>query len=162
MALISAIPVIGSVVDIVNNIDTLAHMSNILGSEHHKDTKENHMFEAYALMQRVGEMMGIFKKAQTATYIDKYVEEHPLDKTMVGRIARNSGLTRDQVITAFKQINALTFIADYHPDGLGPLFYERPAVRVVFESSLVEQHPPIIVAYYTIIPDQRRNQNSTI
>ena len=160
--LISAIPVIGSVVDIVNNIDTLAHMSNILGSEHHKDTKENHMFEAYALMQRVGEMMGIFKKAQTAAYIDKYVEEHPLDKTMVGRIARNSGLTRDQVITAFKQINALKFIADYHPDGLGPLFYERPAVRVVFGSSLVEDHPPIVVAYYTIIPDQRRNQNSTI
>ena len=60
MALISAIPVIGSVVDIVNNIDTLAHMSNILGSEHHKDTKENHMFEAYALMQRVGEMMDAF------------------------------------------------------------------------------------------------------
>lgn len=159
---IGAIPIIGGILDTVNSVDTLAHMSNILGDKYQRNTKENLMVQRYTTDQLIGEAMGVYDKSQMNAYIEKYREMHPEDNTTVGMIARRSGLSKDQVITAFRQINALLFIADYHPDGLGPLFFEEPATQITLESSSSETHQNMVsIIYNSTISDRKRAQNIT-
>lgn len=158
---ISAIPVIGSIIDVVNGVDMLAHMGRILGYEYHTNSKLNQMAEHYVHDQRIAEAMGAIQKSQVTAYIEKYYEEHPTDNTMIGKIARLSGLTKEQVATSFKQINALNFIASYRPDGLGPLFFEHPSVEITLESSS-DYRPAIVgILYCPMAFESQKAQNIT-
>ncbi len=130
-AVLGAIPIIGGIIDTVNGIDVLGHLANILGFKYQTNTKQNHMCERYAGDQQIGEMMGYYDKSKTAAYTEKYYKEHPLDNSPTGVIARFSGLTKEQVEKSIAQVNALMFVADYHPDGLGPLEkQEKPEVTI--------------------------------
>ena len=130
-AILGAIPIIGGIIDTINGLDVLGHLANILGFKYHTNTKQNHMCERYAGDQQLGEMMGYYDKSKTAVYTEKYYKEHPLDNSPTGVIARFSGLTKEQVEKSIAQVNALMFVADYHPDGLGPLEkQEKPEVTI--------------------------------
>ena len=132
---LSATPVIGGIIDTVNNVNTMAHMSNILGYKYTEDTEENHLCERYMLDQEIGVAMGVYKESQVAVYMKEYREKHPLDNSTLGIIARRTGQTKEEARKVLAQMNALIFIANYEPEGLGPLFYEEPKVELTIEST---------------------------
>ena len=134
-AFLGAVPIVGGFIDAFNNANVLAHLKNILGSKYTEDTTQNHMCERYTLDQRMGESMGIYEKSQTAIYTEKYLKEHPLDNSPLGIIARRSGLTKEEVKKDIAMINGMLFVAEYNPEGLGPLVIEEKKPEVVFEST---------------------------
>ncbi len=159
-AILGAIPIVGGLIDIANNGNKLNHMGNILGYKYTEDTKQNHMCERYALDQRMGESMGVYDKSQTAIYTENYLKEHPLDNSPLGIIARRSGLSKEEVKKDIAMVNALLFVADYNPEGLGPLVIEERKPEVVFEST--ENYMYIIgIIQNPARIEEKRNQNIT-
>ena len=124
-AIIGAIPVGGSIIDIINNTDKAEHIDQILGSQYTGETLENDMAERYSQDQDMGVAFGAYDESQTAVYIKKYYEKHPLDNSMEGIIARLSGLSKEEVIADLEFVNTYTFIAQYEPAGLGPVVIEE-------------------------------------
>ncbi len=159
-AVIGAIPVIGGFIDFVQDISKVRYLGRILGFEYHTDTVENHMCERWALDQSLGTEMGAYDKNQTNAYLDKYYEKHPLDNSIMGIVARRSGLTKDQVQTALAQINALLFVADYNPTNLGPLELIEPESKITFEFKDDYQYY-IGIIYYPMVVEVKRSQNIT-
>lgn len=47
---------------------------------------------------------------------NEYFDEHPLDNSYEGIIARYSGMTKDDVIAALELMEGLTYLANYHPE----------------------------------------------
>ena len=72
------------------------------------------------------ENMGLVEKSSVTAFLEDYYEEHPLDNSFEGILARKTGLTKENVIATLDTINYLTFIADYDPDGYYPLNYQAP------------------------------------
>ncbi len=159
-SVLGAVPVVGGILDIVTESTKYAHMDEILGYRFHTDTKENHMCERYVLDQRLGEAMEVYEKSQAMEYLDRYYKEHPLDNSIMGIVARRSGLTKDEVKTALAQANALLFIADYDPTNLGPLELIEPEVKITFNEN---QNYQLIIGtiYYSTIYEVKRSQNFT-
>lgn len=159
-ALLGAIPIVGGLIDAFNNAEILAHLKNILGSKYTEDTTQNHMCERYVLDQRMGEAMGVYDKSQTAIYTENYLKEHPLDNSPLGIIARRSGLTKDEVKKSIAMVNALLFVSEYNPEGLGPLLIEEKERNVLVEST--EDYVHVIgVLHNSTTSEEKRNQNIT-
>lgn len=159
-ALLGAIPIVGGLIDAFNNAEILAHLKNILGSKYTEDTTQNHMCERYVLDQRMGEAMGVYDKSQTAIYTENYLKEHPLDNSPLGIIARRSGLTKDEVKKSIAMVNALLFVSEYNPEGLGPLLIEEKERNVLVEST--EDYVYVIgVLHNSTVSEEKRNQNTT-
>ena len=159
-ALLGAVPIVGGLIDAFNNAEILAHLKNILGSKYTEDTTRNHMCERYVLDQRMGEAMGIYDKSQTAIYTENYLKEHPLDNSPLGIIARRSGLTKDEVKKSIAMVNALLFVSEYNPEGLGPLLVEEKERNVLVEST--EDYVYVIGALHnSTTSEEKRNQNIT-
>ena len=151
---------LGGIVDSLNGIDELIHMKRILASEYTEDTFENHLCERYIGDQEYGVAMGIYEQSQVAVYLENYNKEHPKDNTPLGVMARRTGQTNEEALSMLKKMNALIFIANYNPEGLGPLFYEEPKVELVIEST--EEKVTIIGANYNdICVDGRKDQTIT-
>ena len=67
------------------------------------------------------ENMGLIEKSSVTAYLDKYYEEHPLDNSYEGILARRYGLTKDQVIAYLDKLEYLAKIAEYDPTGKAPI-----------------------------------------
>jgi len=159
-SILGAIPVVGGLIDVINDVTKYENADRILGSKYTEDTEENHMCERYALDQRLGVAMGIYEENQVSVYAEKYLNEHPLDNSPLGIIARRSGLTKDEVQKDIAMINGLLFIADYNPEGLGPFVLDIPQVTI--ESTGGEKHPQVISVFINIITDTKNRRSQTI
>ncbi len=159
-ALLGVTPVIGGAIDTINNITKAMNVTRILGSYYTEDTEENHLCERYMLDQELGVAMGVYEKNQAVAYMEDYRKEHPLDNSMLGFIARRTGQTKEQARAVLAQMNALIFIANYEPEGLGPLFYQEPKVELTIESTENFTHVIGIIHINSFVSD-KKNQKIT-
>ena len=65
--------------------------------------------------------MGLIEKSSVTAYLEKYYEEHPLDNSYEGILARRSGLTKEQVIAYLDELDYLAKISEYDPTGKTPI-----------------------------------------
>ena len=157
---INATPYIGSMFSILSYSNTALHVGNILGSKWTADTRENHIYERYAQDQRIGAAMGIYDRSQVSAYIEDYYKEHPQDNSMLGIIARRSGLTKEEVEKNIAMINGIIFASNYNPEGLGPFFVKKTDNMVTIESTeKITRIIGIVNNYH--ISSQKRSQNVT-
>lgn len=93
------------------------------------DNEQAKQFAGYVLYDEVSSLLdgGVSK---VTAYRDKYYEEHPLDNSRAGRIARISGLTKAEAEVALAYADYLTFIAKYNP-----------AERYAFGRNLMVERP---------------------
>ena len=117
------------VLDLVNSIDNAAHIPNILGGEYTDPNGENATYYNYAeqfvVQKRMREAAtGGEERSSVSVFLDKYYENHPLDNSFEGIMARYSGLSKEQVAFYMELGKELTFLADYNPDGYYPLAYK--------------------------------------
>lgn len=159
-ALLGVVPVVGGIIDTVNNVEIAQNITRILGSYYTEDTRDNHLCERYMLDQELGVAMGVYEKNQAVAYMEDYRKEHPLDNSMLGFIARRTGQTKEQARAVLAQMNALIFIANYEPEGLGPLFYVEPKVELSIESTENFMYVIGIVRNNALISD-KKNQKIT-
>ena len=123
-AAISSLPVFGDFIDIFQSAEALANVDYISGSacvarngqeESTEDWGMRKYYQRFFEDQSLAETMGIIEKSAATAFLEEYYEEHPLDNTYEGILARYSGLTKDQVVAALNFIEYADYIADYDP-----------------------------------------------
>ncbi len=65
--------------------------------------------------QSLMESMGIIEKSAVTAFIEEDQEANPLDYSYEGVLARYSGLTTDQVIAFFDELEYYEYLANYNP-----------------------------------------------
>lgn len=85
-------------------------------------------FSMYNLDQRVLYDMGIIENNSTVAFLEEYYKENPLDDSFEGKIARFSGMTKEEVSDTLALIDYYQYIANYDPSG-----------RYVFGEQVVEE-----------------------
>lgn len=144
---IGAIPIIGDTIDVVSNMDLLANIGYIGGQscvagnrvkEESVAATESPSWDTAKYYQRfiedqsLAETMGLIgedgkgKSAVTA-FLDDYYEEHPLDNSYEGILARYSGLTKDTVVALLDTLDYYNYIANY--DASTRYAFGAPAVE---------------------------------
>ena len=124
---IGALPAIGDLADFFSNKDQLAQTGwitgqNCVAGNNETDNEvgivswdENKVYQRYVEDQRLYESLEPGYNSPVTAFLDKYYEEHPLDNSYEGILARFSGLTKDQVVATLDYIDYLKYIAEYDP-----------------------------------------------
>ena len=141
-AIIGAIPIVGDGFDIVSNEAKLNNFPWISGeacvignkseSEGYKrglDWNETKKYQRFIEDQRLAEAEGIIKESAVTKFLAKYYEEHPVDTSYEGLLARYSGLTKDNVETTLAFLELSVWVADYNPAGLAPYGNKKEMIR---------------------------------
>lgn len=72
-------------------------------------------YSMYNLDQRVLYDMGIIENNSTVSFLEEYYKENPLDDSFEGRIARFSGMTKEEVSDTLALIEYYNFVENYDP-----------------------------------------------
>ena len=154
---IGAVPVIGDIVDVVQNSQALANIGYVSGEscvargtttatasldEYETDAYKNFVtgsaatpnwnqakyYQRFIEDQSLAESMGLIDQSAVTAFLDEYYEQNPLDNTYEGILARYSGLTKDTVVALLDIVDYGLYIADYHPEER--YAFGTPAVEV--------------------------------
>ena len=110
------------------------------------------------LNQRVLNEMGILETNSTVSFLEDYYKENPLDQSFEGKIARFSGMTKEQVSDTLAMIEYYNFVANY--DASERYAFGAPAVEMEKElkfdnENVVADNPVIILANRVVYADVR-------
>ena len=72
-------------------------------------------FSAYNLDQRVLYDMGVTETNSTVAFLEDYYEKNPLDNSFEGKIARFSGMSKEEVSDTLAVIDYFQYISEYDP-----------------------------------------------
>ena len=141
---LGSIPLVGNGADILEAASTLENAGWISG-QYCVASEDNELwndgsgvglkwYQRYLEDQNWMEAAGLIGQSSTVALLDDYYEEHPLDNSYEGTLARFSGLDRETVENALALVEYQQWVAAYDPSELGPV-----KVPEVEEVSLVEQ-----------------------
>lgn len=138
-SIVGAVPVVGDFIGILENTDTIANYGYISGEAcvvgnngdgmSVPDWDETKQYQRFVEDQRLAENMGLTEKSAVTAFLDKYYEEHPLDNSYEGILARRSGLTKENVVALLDYAEDLVFLANYNPENYYPLHTDEPSVK---------------------------------
>lgn len=110
------------------------------------DWEETKYYQRLIEDDRLALLEGHTEKSAVNDALAAYYEEHPLDNSFEGILARRSGLTKENVVATLALIDVVNFIADYEPDDLFPTPLEKS------EDSKVETAPDnVFNSYFGIL-----------
>ena len=103
------------------------------------------------------ESMGLIEESAVIAFLNEYYEEHPIDNSYEGMIARYAGMTTEEMEETLAYVEMFEWLADYHPENFGPGKSEpAPDGSYQYESNeIVAQKEQIIVGRYIIYDDLR-------
>lgn len=138
-SIVGAVPVVGDFIGILEDTNTIANYGYISGEacvvENNgdgtsvPDWDETKQYQRFVEDQRLAENMGLTEKSAVTAFLDKYYEEHPLDNSYEGILARRSGLTKENVVALLDYAEDLVFLANYNPENYYPLHTDEPSVK---------------------------------
>ncbi len=138
-SIVGAVPVVGDFIGILENTNTIANYGYISGEAcvvgnngdgtSVPDWDETKQYQRFVEDQRLAENMGLTEKSAVTAFLDKYYEEHPLDNSYEGILARRSGLTKENVVALLDYAEDLVFLANYNPANYYPLHTDEPSVK---------------------------------
>ena len=121
--LIGAIPLIGDVIEIIddeqqlNNLGYISGESCVAGNEVEAASSPNwnkaKYYQRFIEDQSLAESMGLIEKSAVTAYLEDYYKEHPLDNSYEGMLARYSGLDKDTIVALLDVIEYYNFVANY-------------------------------------------------
>ena len=180
---ISAIPVVGSLMDVYNGARVIANFGYVSGescvtgnavavqeterddgttSVETSDWSENKYYQRFIEDQRLAENMGVVEKSSVTAFLEDYYKEHPIDDSYEGVLARRSGLTKDQVIATLDVMEAIAFSQNYNPDGYAPVLYEEPTPERISMEDIYQTNMDsgiISAIFHEDTTDERRIRN---
>ena len=130
-SIVGAVPVVGDFIGVLEEANTLDNYGYISGEAcvvgndgdgiNVPDWEETKQYQRLVEDQRLAENMGLTEKSAVTAFLDKYYEEHPLDNSYEGILARRSGLTKENVIALLDYADQIVFMANYNPTNYYPL-----------------------------------------
>ena len=163
---ISATPAIGEVVDIYNNATALKYLGYVTGEvgvtknngealsvgikSGEKTTAESlglvpdwntkvKYMQRYISDQSLLEGMGLIEESAVTAALRTYYEEHPLDNSFEGVLARKTGMTKENVVIALNYMKLANFAQNYKPADYAPYAsVEDESEEVHFEENAIE------------------------
>ena len=161
----SQIPIWGGIADIVQFSQLMGKIGYISGescvakdvdSEGKKEMGSNAFswdeamyYQRFIEDQRFMESTGMVEKSSVTIALDKYYEEHPVDTSYEGVMARMTGMTKEKVIAVSDMIDVFMWLADYKPDGYFPYHYVEPEP----EQIAIEDNSIIDLEEYNMVDD---------
>lgn len=115
-------------------------------------------YQAFFEDQRILENADKIEKSAGALALEKYHESHPLDQSFEGVLARYSGMTKDDVIATLDFIDALDYIANYHPETRLAFGEQTEDDKIFFEITEDEFNKFIATEPKYIVYDTLRNK----
>lgn len=101
----------------------------------YSDWSENKKYQRFIEDQRLAENEGLIEKSAVTAFLDDYYEEHPIDNSYEGVLARRSGLTKEQVIATIDVMEFIAWQAGYDPSEYSPYVPEKAEeTRIAIES----------------------------
>lgn len=145
--ILSFIPIVSDAVSVVEAANKEKNLpwttgSACVASETNEYWRENQIHQRFVEDQRLyADISGQTKDNPVVAYLNDYYDEHPLDNSYEGILARYSGMTKDDVIATLELIDGLTYLANYHPservdflavaDGSFRTIPQGPAVGII-------------------------------
>ena len=124
-AAIGAIPVVGDTIDVLQNSQALMNIGYVSGqtcvagnttvSPVTPDWEDAKNYQRFIEDQSLAESEGLIEKSAVTAFLDEYYEEHPLDNSYEGVLARYSGLSKENVVALLDVIEYGNYIANYDP-----------------------------------------------
>ena len=149
-----AVPILGGVLDIINNGTALNHIGYISGragvikndgSELGSSVSVWDKIKSYQRFisdQRILEAIGVIRKSSVTSALEKYYEEHPLDNSFEGILARKTGMTKENVIATLDFIKLAMFVNDYEPASYYPyIAIEKEAETIDLSDDGIDAAP---------------------
>lgn len=151
----SWIPIVGDIDQIKDDFTQVAEFGWATGQN--CLSEEYKYYSRYAEDQRMLESMGLIEESAVIAFLNEYYEEHPIDNSYEGMIARYAGMTTEEMEETLAYVEMFEWLADYHPENFGPGKSEpAPDGSYQYESNeIVAQKEQIIVGRYIIYDDLR-------
>ena len=158
-SVVNATPVVGELADIVNNSNALLKLGYVTGevgvTKNNGDSlslsstgevldevpkwEKVKYIQRFISDQRLMEGMGLIEESSVTAALRTYYENHPLDNSFEGILARKTGMTKENVEIALDFIKVATFAANYEPSGYAPyteIKEEKAAIHIDVEDAL--------------------------
>ena len=173
-SIIGAIPIVGDSFDIVSNSQKLANfgwisgescvVNNTAATNGFSDSinwEKGKVYQRFIEDQRLAESEGIIEKSAVTTFLAEYYEEHPLDNSYEGILARYSGLTKDNVVAVLDFFEVQEWLANYDPTDFAPSGHKKEMIKDENEYQ-IEQGGVVASVLMNIMPKydayiERRN-----
>ena len=129
-AALSTIPVWGGISDIMQNgavIDRIGYVTGESCIARKTSSDDDQLgklaftwdeaknYQRFIEDQRYLESAGLVEKSAVTVALEEYYEEHPLDTSNEGILARLSGMTKDDVVATEEIMEVLAFMNTYNP-----------------------------------------------
>ncbi len=165
---IGAVPVVGDIIDVVDNQDALANTGYIGGESCVAGNNVNNAqapdwntakyYQRFIEDQSLMEGMGLIKESAVTAFLNDYYEKNPLDNSYEGMLARYSGLKKETVVAILDVVEYGNYIASYNPEER--YAFGEPAVNIQEKLNFdndnqVADNPLIILMNETIYADVR-------
>ena len=122
---IGAVPVFGDVIDVMSDATTLNNLGYISGESCVAgNTVDNasapgwdmaKYYQRFIEDQSLAESIGLIEESAVTAFVNEYREEHPLDNSYEGILARYSGLKKDDVVALLDFVEYANYVANYDP-----------------------------------------------
>ena len=112
---------------------------------------EARLYQRYIEDQSLAENMGLIEKSSVTTALEKYYEDHPIDESFEGLLARYTGMTKETVTNTLAIIKGMVWIANYDPSGLSPYIVEEEEETQISieDSNYIETEPMFMDGRYS-------------
>ena len=128
------------------------------GAKHWEETR---LYQAYTGILSYLEAIDKVGSASTSDAVLAYYEQHPLDQSYAGVIARYSGLKKDTVIAVLDLVNYSEFLANYDPTNLYPLPAPKPET-IEYDNGEIVAEAEKAITISAVVYDELRNRTVTV
>ena len=134
------VPIVGDLVGIYNEEEKIRNMGwisgeNCVDASTNTNWETNKVYQRYVEDQRLMESMSD-QQSTVSLFLDKYYEEHPLDNSYEGVLARFTGQTKEDVTLALMYMDYEKYVAQYDPTD-----------RYVFMDGFMEEEEPVFFEF---------------
>ena len=171
-SIVGAVPIIGDLIGSLKNVNILKNYGWVSGQScvvgNSKIDKkaistaptweENKAYQRFIEDQRLAENMGLVEKSSVTAFLEEYYEEHPIDNSYEGILARRSGLTKQQVADTLDMMEFIAWLHDYDPIGYAPYIYDEPEEEKLFIEE-TEDYGSVIALIPNLFFEEHRVRN---
>ena len=122
---IGAVPILGDALDVMSDKTTLDNLGYVSGESCVAGNKVENAsapgwdkakdYQRFIEDQSLAESIGLIEESAVTAFVREYREDHPLDNSYEGILARYSGLSKDNVVAVLDVVDYVNYIANYNP-----------------------------------------------
>ena len=167
---LGAIPIVGDLWSISQDTMTAVNLKWNTGQACVQNTEVNPDWSKYKYYQRyvedqtLMEASGIIDKSQVTAFVERYIEDNPVDNSLEGVIARYSGMSKEEVSDTIALAEYITFLGSYNPSNLYPVPIPTDDKIIVISvlEPLVENEVVEIASVKHVVYTDLRSRNYTV